>query len=313
MGKAASSVGSAIKKNPLVLAAPMSGPLQSVGAIAGLDSIFNGGKLFGNFFKDLTGASAADAAGLAAMAQLEEAKRSREAIMGESRRLENDAMALAQASPEELRSLTMSLQAGERQLAQDQRLLDAIDPQLMAASEQVLNLIRGGPAKAQTALTAERDAQRNALVDRLRTQLGPGAETSAVGLKALRDFDIASSANLAREAEGFRANELQGLGQIMGVSGSLRPDLLGTGINMTGLASTFRNRQLNTRLGVGQTSLAALSGANAPVIQGAGAPFVRDQLAAQGRQSLYNTLIGGGFQLAGGLMGGKRKTSEGMA
>lgn len=258
---------------------------------------------------DISGQSAADAAGAAAMAQSEEAKRTREAIMGESRRLESDAMNLARMSPEEMRAYGISLQAGERQLASEQRLLEAVDPALMQASENVLKLLRGDSPKPRSldALQAQRGQQRQALVDRLIQQLGPGAETSSVGLKALRDFDIASSADLARTGQSFdmndqqmRLNELQGLGQIMGVSGSLRPDMLGTGINLTNLASVFRNRELNTRMGVGANTLGALSGSSQAVIQSAGAPYMRDFYAAQGRQSLYNKGLSGVMSYFGG-------------
>lgn len=278
----------------------------------GLSEIGGGGNAIqqgvDDFVGDVTGAKGADAAGKAAMAQAAEARASREAILGMSKSLSTDAMNFAKMSPDEMRAFSASLDAGHRQLDSDQKLLDAIDPTLMEASSKILSLLRGeNPApRSMDALTAARDQQRAQLVDRLRTQLGPGAETSSVGLKALRDFDIASSSNLAQQSQQFdmndqamQLNKFSSLNQIMGTAASMRPDLMRTGMNMTNLSSIFKNRELSTKLQTGGLGLSALSGANAPVIQSAGAQYVGDQMRAQGMQSLYGNLLQGGMQIAG--------------
>ena len=153
-------------------------------------SLETGARQFGD---DISGASAADAAGRAAMAQAAEARASREAILREAGALEDKTMALAKASPEELRAHEASLMAADKQLKSDEQLLASVDPALMEASSQVLKLLRGERSAALAPLDTQRAEQRKQLLDSLRQQYGPGAETSSLGLKALRDFDMETS------------------------------------------------------------------------------------------------------------------------
>jgi len=296
----------------------------------GLGGLSSGNPL-DDLWGDLTGRGAADAAGLASMAQLRQARESRDAIMGESARGERDIMSLAQATPAELQAQEQALAMGGKQLAADERLLASIDPALMEASQKALSMLREGYQSPQSGrvpaayapFEAQRQAERQKLVNSLQSQYGPGAETSSIGSKALREFDLAGATQSAQfgmqqdqQNYGRFQDAFQGASNLANLLGGQRQgiDLQARGFNQIGTAGIFQNRMLNSRTGLHGSSLAALSGAQAPLIQSAGAPYVAQQARAQGQtafmQNLVNAGIGGGLAAIGGK-GGGTKMSEG--
>jgi hypothetical protein len=273
---------------------------------------------------DLTGRGAADAAGLAAMAQLQQARESQRAIMAESARGERDIMALAAASPAELRAQEQALEMGAKQLAADERLLASIDPALMEASQKALGMLREGYQSQQSGrapaayapFEAAKQAERQKLVNSLQSQYGPGAETSSIGLKALREFDLASatqSAQFGMQQEqqnyGRFQDAFQGASGLAQLFGNQRQglDLQARGVNQIGTAGIFQNRMLNARTGLNASSLAALSGTQAPLIQAAGAPYVAQQARAQGQTAFLQNLINTGAAAGIASMGAGKK------
>lgn len=276
-------------------------------------------KEFDTFMGDLTGRGAADAAGMAAMAQLQAARESRNLIKGESDRYESDLMRLAAATPEELRAQSQALAAGDRQLQADEKMLASIDPGLMEASQRALELMRGGPTAAGNYSPFEqaRSAERAKLVDSLRSQYGPGAEGSSLGLKALRDFDLGSATQSAQFAMQNQQTQFGQASGLAGLFGQQRSgiDLQSRGANQLGIAGAFQNRLINARQAAGQSGLAAMSGTQAAVINAAGAPYVAQQARAQGVTSMYqglmNSAIKGGMASMGGGGAAAKPMNEG--
>lgn len=247
----------------------------------------------------------AKAAARAAEDQQDAARAARGDVLREGRRIEKSAIDYA-SSPQELRAYESSLSAAEKQLNMDQRLIDAIDPSLMEASKQVLGLLRGETSSTGGVLSSERARQRQSLVNTLRQQLGPGAETSSAGLKALAQFD-AESANLGA------ANQNSSLASLMGVINS-RPNL-SMGLNALNTAGqnfgNRANRISGAQMQTGSSLLAALTGANQSVISTAGAGNVYGQLMGQWGQQMGNNLMNLSGQITGAALGGGLKGGGG--
>lgn len=322
-------MGSGGGGNILKSAAQATSSMGALGLVGGIgtSALTGGGGInmgLQDLWGDLTGRGAADAAGLAAMAQLQQARESQRAIMAESARGEKDIMALAAASPAELRAQEQALEMGAKQLASDERLLASIDPALMEASQKALSMLREGYQSRQSGrapaayapFEAQRQAERQKLVNSLQSQYGPGAEASSIGLKALREFDLAGATQSAqfgmqqeqqdygRFQDAFRG--ATGLAQLFG--GQRQGiDLQSRGVNQLGTAGLFQNRMLNARTGLHGSSLAALSGTQAPLIQAAGAPYVAQQARAQGQTAFLGNLINAGTQAGIAYAGGAGK------
>lgn len=218
---------------------------------------------------------AADAAGGAAMAQQEEARRQ----YGELKGITDKATVAGLATYDK------ALTSQETNLARQEKLISQIDPTVIEASQQALKLLRGEQSSTLGPLKQQRDLQRQKLVNSLREQLGPGAETSSAGMQALTKFDTETS-NIFN---GAQQQAIQNLGSTFGQFNSGRPDMLR---EATGLGQLGRAR---ADLQFDQAKL--LSSFGQPLIQSAGAQFVGDQMRGQAQQSFGNALMGGGMQL----------------
>ena len=249
---------------------------------------------------DITGSNrAADAAQQAAMAQQEMARQTRQDVLAqgkkgelEAARIEREAMSLAEASPQELAALSRSYSSAEGALNREERLLASIDPALMEASSQALKLLRGETADVNKPLNDMRNSQRQELVNSLRGQYGPGAESSSIGQKALQQFDMESNSMFQQNQQGSLAN-------VFGIASSdfgARAQRGIAGLQQVGQGyGALQERKLNTRLNVGDktlnagnASLAALAGTSAQMIQSAGAQYTGEALRGQAQQSLVN-------------------------
>lgn len=122
-----------------------------------------------------------------------------------------EATAAAQPSAQELSLLDKQLQTTEAGLKRQQQLLSAVDPALMAAGKQALDLLGGKEAGILAPMKAEQDRQRQRLEARLRDQLGPGYATSSAGIEALSRFDAQSQAQLTQAQQSA-------IGQLLGTS-----------------------------------------------------------------------------------------------
>lgn len=238
-------------------------------------------------WNDLSGTSnAANAAQSAADAQAQAAKEQRDIIVSTAKQNQTDIMNLAQSTPQELAVLGTSYDKANQALTRDENLMAAIDPSIMEASKQALNILKGGQADVNKPLTDMRNTQRNQLVNSLRSQYGPGAESSSVGQKALNQFDMQTNSM-------YQTNQQNTLGQLFGMAntdlgGRTQRDL--SGLQQVGQGySALQNRQLNARTNAGNATLGALSGTSQQMIQAAGAPYVGQAIQAQGNQQMFNT------------------------
>lgn len=232
------------------------------------------GGTVGGFFGDLTGANAAaDAAHGAAMAQMNEAQRQR----AELRRMTEG------VTVEGLHQYDQALKLQEKNIARQEQLLASIDPTILEASQQALRLLRGETSSTLQPFQNQRAQQRQKLVDSLRQQLGPGAETSSAGRQALMRFDSESSQLFA----GAQQQALGNLGALGAQFSSFRPDLQGSALGLGQLASN--------RAGLRFTQAGLMQGANQNVLQSAGAQFTGDLLRAQNQGAVMSNLIKGGM------------------
>lgn len=251
---------------------------------------------------------AARYAGLMAQAQEAEARSVRNQTVQYGQQALNELRGISNPSVEELRSLEGQLQSSERVLAQNERLLSAVDPALMEASQQALKLLRGEKAQSLGPLEQQRTEQRNQLVQRLREQYGPGAESTSAGAKALRQFDSETSM-LSNSAQQ------QSLGTLLGTTEQARSSALGgiqLGYNGYGTArqgyGDIANRQAQA-IGSGYSQL--MSGylnSSQPVIGSSGSKYTEgvayNQARASANQWTQGQLWNLGSQMAGAAMGG---------
>lgn len=202
-------------------------------------------------------------------------------------------------SPQELAALTQALDQQGQNLQRQSDLFASIDPAIMEASQQAFQLLQGQDAKSLAPLKASRERQRKQLVDRLREQLGPGAETSTAGMQALNQFDQQSSDQL------FQAQE-SSMGNLFGMAsqGAQNRSSLNQGAQTLGGLSMGATQGRQAGL---QGGFANLINAQQGLAAGAGSQFVGAQVkgaadlaSANQRQASNTALLG---SVAGGLLG----------
>lgn len=216
--------------------------------------------------------------------------------------LNTDLVNLSRATPQELRAYEGSLKAAEDQLSRQEKMLQAIDPSIMEASSQLLSILKGESAGIGGGLSAQRAQQRNQLLNTLRAQLGPGAETTAAGQRALRNFDMETSVG----AEQMRSGTV---GTLMGLL-SGKPDNSKALAGLMQAGSAFgglQERQIGARQAGGQAQLSALMGTGQNVIDTSGAGAVANQLIGRSREQMGRSIFSGVTGMVG-MFGSKSKS-----
>lgn len=267
---------------------------------------WNPGKGFSDFSGDITGSfrngvfgtdKMAASAQAAAAEQQATAKSQQAAALDESRKYQTNMNALADMSPQQMSQHGQMLQAASKNLQQRQKMFDSIDPALMEASKQVLNLLQGGAS----ASTPARSAQREQLVNQLRSQYGPGAENTSAGQQALQQFDM-----------GTLGARNQDLGTLMGVGqyGNQLASGVDQGIGTLGGAQ----QQLMGAQTAGTNSvLGSMMGTNGAVLGGSGASEVANQINYGAQKGFWDNWAQSSMKFGeafggagvGGSMGGK--------
>lgn len=194
---------------------------------------------------------------------------------------------LAAQSPQELAALEKSLGAAQTQVDTELRQLAAIDPAIMEASKQVLGLLKGETAASNNPMMAQRTSQRQQLVNSLRAQYGPGAESTSIGQRALQQFDMESNSMFAQ-------NQQNSLGNLFGIA-TTRVNGAGVG-NLLNTAQGFggmQSRLLGAEQFGSQNILAALGGE----VQSAGAQFTGDMLRAGAQRQFFQQMEDDGRQI----------------
>lgn len=258
---------------------PLTGAMSNDGNGGGMD-------VFGwmnNTRNDIMGIGRqADLAQQAAMAE----QAQRQAVTKEARAT-RDRLNLAAQSPQQLAALDRSLQAAQTQVDFDLKQLNAIDPAIMEASKQVLSLLKGEGAAINNPVMAQRLQQRQDLVNSLRSQYGPGAESTAIGQKALQQFDMQSNTL-------FQQNQMGALSNAFNVA-TARPTGHGFG-QLMGVGQGYGDYQ-NRLLGAEQIGSAGILNAMGGEVQGAGAQFTGDLLRAGARRQFFTNMENDGRQI----------------
>lgn len=194
------------------------------------------------------------------------------------------------ATVQGLASLDQDIARQEKNLSRQEQLISQIDPTIIEASQQALRLLRGESSSTLQPIQNQRAQQRQKLLNQLREQLGPGAETSTAGIQALTRFDAETNNLLA----GQQQNAISMLGNVGGQFTSMRPDMMR---EIMGMSS----------LGQGKTDLsyrqaAALGNARMGMQQTAGAEYAGQAVRGAQSQAWGNALFEGGM----GLLGSKK-------
>jgi len=247
-----------------------------------------GASLAGGALSAQGGKSASKAAGRAANEARYEARRA----------YRETASIVNPATAEGLAALDRDIKLQEKNLGRQEQFIAQIDPTILEASQQALKLLKGEQASVTQPLQDQRARQRQQLVNRLREQLGPGAETSSAGMKALLNFDQQSS-------DLFSGAQQQYLGQLGGLAtqfNSVRPEM-------------FREIMGLSSLGQAKTDLnfkraAALSNARLGLQQTAGASQTAALMNAQNQQAFGNQLLGAGIELGTSALLRKNKLNN---
>ena len=176
----------------------------------------------------------------------------------------------------------------DRNLARQEQLVASIDPTILEASQQALKLLRGEQSRTLQPFQNQRALQRQTLVNSLREQLGPGAETSSAGQQALTRFDSESSNLFA----GAQQQALGNLGNIGAQFSGFRPDMLQGAMGLGNLATN--------RAGLRFSQAGAMTGVNQNVLNSAGAQYTGQALQGQAQQAQFGQL----GQIAGMGLGG---------
>jgi len=226
--------------------------------------------------------NAANSAATAASDQLDQANRNR-----------GQALGYAGATPQELNILGQQYTAANQSLQQQQQLMNSIDPALMEASKQALQIMQGGSSASTQPMFALRNSQRAQLVNSLQAQYGPGAESTSIGQRALQQFDM--------QTQNMQTGQLGNLMQM----GSM-----GAQANQGVMQSIGALGQVSQGYGNIQTRLTNASlGTGTQLYNSAGAGAVAGTLQGQGLASLGNNVMSGVGSLAGSYYGGQGNKS----
>lgn len=199
---------------------------------------------------------------------------------------------LGKASVESLSQYDRALQFQEKNVARQEQMIAQIDPTIIEASQQALKLLRGEESSTLTPIKNQRNLQRQKLLNQLREQLGPGAETSTAGIQALTRFDSETNNLMA----GQQQSALQGLGNTFGQFSAYRP-------NMSNDAITFGNLATG-RYGIESNRAGMLNQAMGQVVNHAGANEVAAVAQGQYQQAMGNQVVGSLTQLGAGALTG---------
>lgn len=240
------------------------------------------------------------AAQAAATSQQDAAQRERGAASSLADSINADLTDLSKATPQELNSLQAAYNSSTKQLEREERMIAAIDPSILEASKQALSLLRGETAAANNPLMAARNAQRQQLLNSLRSQYGPGAESTSIGQRALSQFDMESNSM-------FQQNQQNSLGQMFGIATTdLGARTQRATQNFLPIAQGYGNlqeRQVQARQAGGQGQLSAFMGTNQGIMQSAGARYVGQAIQGQALQSTGQQWQNSDSQMMGSAMG----------
>lgn len=215
---------------------------------------------------------------------------------------------LSNASVSSLATMDSAIGQQQQNIDSQLELVKQIDPTIMEASKNALNLLRGQQSQFLAPIQAQRNQQRQQLLNTLRQQMGSGAETSTAGMQALNNFDMQTNSLLSQQQQGA----LSLMNQTGATYAGMRPNIGGAIGELGALGQG--------RFGIVSNHAGLLNQAANPMMQTAGAQFTGDALMgkfnqAQNAQLAQLGMTGAGFALGGaaGGMGAKSFGSKMMA
>lgn len=244
----------------------------------------------------LNGQDQADAAQRMAQAQQDAAGRYQSFTTGQ---LGTALSKFDEMTPQQLAASQEAIHGQEANIQKQESLVSSIDPMLMEAGKQATQLLQGKAAPVLNQMKAQRADQRTQLLDNLRSQLGPGAETSTAGQQALQKFDMETSTQLNGAQQSY-------LGQMSGMLNQglqTRPNMAGQYGALDTLGQSLTRPALE-RAGISQSFMPAVGSSFGQSIQSAGAPYMQQLLMAQNRQQVAGSVGKIGGSILGGAFGG---------
>jgi hypothetical protein len=239
--------------------------------------------------------TSANAANRAARAQQDAANRWGDQVGARNREAEQ---AYAEYAPSQQAAIEKAIAGQQRNIARQESLLANVDPALFEAGKQMKQLLDGQSAPVLNQLNEQRQLQRNKLLDTLRQQMGPGAETSSMGQNMMMKFD-AETANMLNATQQQYLDKVSNiaLNGSQGISGAMTQaqSLLGTLGNDLGDIGN---------LIMGGT--AQLAGPMSAQVNAAGGEFKGQQIMGQMYGQLGGALIQGAGAYAGGVAAGEK-------
>lgn len=264
---------------------------SAAGAIAGGVMTVGGG---------LLGMGGADKAGKAAQGAAMDRQAAAQRYFGESaERLDTNFKDFKDASIADMARMDDIIARQDKNLARQEQMIAQIDPTVLEASQQALKLLRGESSSTLAPIQNQRATERQKLVNQLRAQLGPGAETSTAGIQALTRFDAQTSQLMSSAQQGALAQ----LGATAGQFNSIRPNLS----NEYGMQANLSGRKLGSQEGIMNANFRSAEQRRqdyANVIGSAGAQHTAGLMQGQYQQGLGNQIMGMGMGMLGGSMGG---------
>lgn len=112
-------------------------------------------------------------------------------------------------TPSALAAHDQALQSQEKTVQQQEQLASSINPNMIDVGKQLHGLLNGQSAPILSNIQNQRNLQRQALQDKMNTQMGPGGATSTAGMQALNQFDNDTSNMMANAQQSYTEDFLK--------------------------------------------------------------------------------------------------------
>lgn len=226
-------------------------------AVAGIAGV--GANVFGAL-------KSSSAIGDAANAQIAATQQALQAQIQERQQITALATQSAQMSPSEINSINSILNTKGAALAstmqsinQQQTQLNAMDPNVKAAGQNLYNLLSGQAAATLAPLQKQQQMQRSQQMNALAQQLGPGFMSTSAGIEAMTKFDTQQSLALTQAQQsalgqitstylGLSGNQQQGQANITSGIGNAFAQSQAADTSVLSEYANVQNRLTNAQL-----------------------------------------------------------------
>ena len=193
--------------------------------------------------------------------------------------------------PSQQAAIDKAMAYQQQNIQRQQTLVDSIDPALLDAGKQMQQLLNGQSAPVIKNFLDQRNLQKQQMLDGLRQQMGPGAETSSMGQNMLMKFDQ-ETANMQNSIQQQYLDKVSNLA-IGG--GQTLSDVMGkASTTLAGLGDQLGQIGLN-QANILNGGTAAMNASQQAVVNAAGGEQKANQLIGQGIQQAGSTVMLGGL------------------